>query len=68
MANQLIVRTMVRLQNNSHGAHGIKPVVEQKAKLFQCLLLQQVGFVQDADNFLVLYAPDYLDFLLQLTF
>jgi len=26
-----------------------------------------VGFIQDADNFFTLYAPDYLDLLLQLT-
>lgn len=54
-------------QHNSHRTHGIKSVIEQETKFFQCFLFQQMCFIQDADNLFMLHSPDNLDLLLQLT-
>ena len=55
-------------QHNSHGTHGIKSVVKQEAEFFQSLFLNQMCFIKDTDDFLMLHSPDDLDLLLKLTF
>ena len=55
-------------QHNSHKTHGIKSVVEQEAEFFQSLLIDQMCFIKDVDDFLMLHSPDDLNLLLQLTF
>ena len=54
-------------QHDSHRTHGIKSVVEQKTEFFQCFLFNQMCFIKDTDDFLMLYSTDDLDLLLKLT-
>lgn len=55
-------------QYDSHGAHGIKAIVQKESKLFQCFFFQQMCFIQNTDDFFVLYSTDDFDLLLQLAF
>ena len=50
-------------ENQRHGTLRIEAAVEQEAELLQRFLLQQMCFVQDTDQLLLLYAVNEGNFL-----
>lgn len=55
-------------KDQGHRAHGIEAVVQQEAEFLKGVLVQEVGFVQHADELLLLLPLDAPDFTLQLVF
>ena len=51
-------------KDKCHGTRGIEAVIQEETKFLNCFLLQQMGFVQDADHFFMLDSPYDLDLVL----
>ena len=67
-AELLVPQLCLADQDEAHGTFGVELVVEHEPELFQCLLIQKVGFVQDTDDLFMLDSADDLQLPLQLAF